>query len=203
MHRRRRSFALAAALFALAGCRSRESGQAQADSSQPRQQEPMAPPLRLTMGNGQMFDLAEQRGKVVAIFFGYTHCPDFCPTTMADFATVKRRLRERSDQVRFVFVTVDPKRDTPERAESYARGFDRSFIGLSGDSATLVELQRGFHVASFIEPDSSGGSNYTVGHSALVFVVGKNGRIVNTLLPGSGRAEWLYSTLNEAIGTGG
>ena len=186
----------------LAGCRGRGSEQPVADSSAAAV-EPMAPPLRLTMANGEVFDLAEQRGKkVVAIFFGYTHCPDFCPMTLADFASVKRRLRERADSVQFVFITVDPARDTPAIADRYAKGFDRSFIGLSGDSATLAGIQRGFSVASFIERDSVTGAvpeNYLVGHSALVFVVGKDGRIA-TLLPGDGRAEWLFNNLNAQLG---
>jgi protein SCO1/2 len=195
-----RLLVIAVALVVLAGCRARDSDQAGADSSAAAQ-EPVAPPLRLTRANGEVFDLAEQRGRVVAIFFGYTHCPDFCPTTLADFASVKRRLRERGDSVTFVFITVDPARDTPAIADRYAKGFDRDFIGLSGDSATLADVQRGFRVASFIERDSVTGQvpeDYLVGHSALVFVVSKDGRIA-TLLPGDGRAEWLFNNLNEQL----
>ena len=200
----RAAITLIAVAALLAGCKARESAQAAADSAVVSQ-EPLAPPLRLTMANGQLFDLAEQRGRVVAIFFGYTHCPDFCPTTLADFASVKRRLRERGDSVTFVFITVDPRRDTPAVADRYAKGFDRDFIGLSGDSATLADVQRGFGVASFIEKDSVTGrvpDDYLVGHSALVFVVAKDGRIA-TLLPGDGRAEWLFNNLNAQLGQGG
>jgi len=185
----------------LAGCgRGREP--ARPDSTATPTQP--APQLRLATADGSVFDLADQRGKVVAIFFGYTHCPDFCPTTMADFATVKRRLRERGDSVRFVFVTVDPNRDTPAVADRYAKGFDRSFVGLSGDSATLAEVQRSFHVASFIDTDSTGrvAENYLVGHSALVFVVGKDGALAQTVLPGAGRLEWLFNALTSALEPG-
>lgn len=195
----RAAVAIVAVAAMAAACKGR--GAEQSADSTTAAQEPMAPPLRLTQASGQVFDLAEQRGRVVAIFFGYTHCPDFCPTTLADFASVKRRLRERGDSVTFVFITVDPQRDTPEIADRYAKGFDRDFIGLSGDSATLADVQRGFHVASFIERDSVTGQvprDYLVGHSALVFVVSKDGRIA-TLLPGDGRAEWLFNNLNEQL----
>ena len=195
----RRTMLLAACL-AMTACKSREAQQqanAPADSAAAQ---PIAPPLRLTEASGQVFDLAEQRGKIVALFFGYTHCPDFCPTTMADFASVKRRLGTRADSVRFVFVTVDPKRDTPQRTEQYAHGFDRSFIGLSGDSAQLAEVQRGFHVASFIERDSTmPAADYAVGHSALVFLIDQTGHVANTILPGQGRADWLYNSIEQLL----
>lgn len=180
-----------------AGCKGREAGQGNAAPDSSHTAEQPAPALRLTMAGGQVFDLAEQRGKVVAVFFGYTHCPDFCPTTMADFASVKRRLGARADSVRFVFVTVDPKRDTPETTERYAHGFDRTFIGLSGDSAQLAEAQRTFHVASFIENDST--PDYAVGHSALVFLIDQTGHVANTILPGQGRADWLYNSIDELL----
>ena len=200
----RAAAAIVAVAVMAAACKGRGAEDSAADSGAVSQ-EPMAPPLRLAMANGQVFDLAEQRGRVVAIFFGYTHCPDFCPMTLADFASVKRRRRERGDSVTFVFITVDPQRDTPAIADRYAKGFDRDFIGLSGDSATLADVQRGFRVASFIERDSVTGQvpqDYLVGHSALVFVVSKDGRIA-TLLPGDGRAEWLFNNLSEQLGQRG
>jgi protein SCO1/2 len=184
----------------ITACKSREAQPQAGAPADSAAAQPLAPQLRLTMADGQVFDLAEQHGKVVALFFGYTHCPDFCPTTMADFASVKRRLGARADSVRFVFVTVDPKRDTPQRTEQYAHGFDRTFIGLSGDSAQLAEVQRGFHVASFIEQDSTTApGNYGVGHSALVFLIDQTGHVANTILPGSGRADWLYNSIEQLM----
>lgn len=190
---KRRLVLISLAAVAISACRKGEPAPA-ADPTQARQP---APQLRLTRADGQVFDLAEQRGKIVVVFFGYTHCPDYCPTTMADFKSVKRRLGMRAETVRFVFVSVDPARDTPERTQAYANGFDRSFIGLSGDSASLAGIQRDFHVASFIERDST--ADYTVGHSALVFIVGRDGQVASTILPGDGRAEWLLNSLNELL----
>ena len=84
------------------------------------------------MGAARQFHLAGQRGRVVLLFFGFTSCPDVCPTTLSDFKQVRQRLGKDADRVSFVFITVDPDRDTPERMAKYASGFDPSFIGLSG-----------------------------------------------------------------------
>ena len=85
------------------------------------------------MLHGVTFRLRDQMGKVVLLFFGYTHCPDVCPTTLADYKVVYNELGEFADQVRFVYITVDPERDTPEVIASYAKAFNPAFIGLSGD----------------------------------------------------------------------
>ena len=90
-----------------------------------------APPLRLVEHGGRAFDLAAERGKVVLLFFGYTHCPDICPTTLADWRRVHAALGADTSRVRFVFVTTDPERDTPEVAQQYARQFHPAIIGLS------------------------------------------------------------------------
>ena len=151
-----------------------------------------APPMRLAEHGGRVFDLAEQRGKVVLLFFGYTHCPDVCPTTLADWRRVKSQLGADTARVRFVFVTTDPARDTPEAARDYVRRFDPTFYGLSTDSATLAGLERAFMVRSFREPaaDSAasgatatpvtdahaGHEAYSVAHSTRTFVIDEAGR---------------------------
>jgi len=154
--------------------------------------------LRLLRSDGQVFDLAQERGNVVLLFFGYTHCPDLCPLTLADFVAVRRRLGPRAERVRFVFVTVDPERDTPERTMAYARQFDSTFIGLSGDSTTLAEIQRSFHVASWVTRDSAG--NVLVAHSASVFVVGGDGRLARVLPHSEADVDRLYAAVYEALG---
>jgi protein SCO1/2 len=168
--RPRRTLPATLLVLALAACQRGErfdprgGDQAQADWPRP------APALRLAQDDGAVFDLAGERGKAVVLFFGYTHCPDVCPTTMADFVSVKRDLGARADRVRWVFVSVDWGRDGPAEAMRYARAFDPSFIGLAGDSATLAPIMRGFQVAAFREPGASP-ETYTVAHSAQVFVV--------------------------------
>jgi protein SCO1/2 len=157
------------------------------------------PALRLTRSDGAVFDLGEQRGKVVVVFFGYTHCPDLCPLTLANFAWVRRRLGPRAALVRFVFVTVDPRRDSPAGAMAYARQFDSSFIGLSGDSATLAAAQRAFHVASWVTRDSAG--NVVVAHSASVFVVGRDGAVARVLAHDMADVDGLYAAVSRALGS--
>jgi protein SCO1/2 len=165
-------------------------------SAAPRSSGPV-PALRLARSDGAVFDLTEQRGRVVVVFFGYTHCPDLCPLTLANFAWVRRRLASRAAQVRFVFVTVDPGRDSPARAMAYARQFDSSFVGLSGDSATLAATQRAFHVASWVSRDSAG--TVLVAHSASVFVVGRDGALARVLSHDEADVDRLYAAVSEAL----
>ena len=157
------------------------------------------PVLQLRRSDGRVFDLAHERGNVVLIFFGYTHCPDICPVTLANFVWVRRRLGLRAERVRFVFVTVDPARDSPERAMAYARQFDSTFVGLSGDSTTLAEVERSFHVASWVSRDSAG--NVLVAHSASTFVVGGDGRLARVIPYSEADVDRLYAAVNETLGT--
>jgi protein SCO1/2 len=155
--------------------------------------------LRLPRSDGRVFDLAQERGNVVLLFFGYTHCPDICPLTLVNFVGVRRRLGHRAERVRFVFVTVDPGRDSPERAMAYVRQFDSTFVGLSGDSTTLAAVQRSFHVASWVTRDSAG--NVLVVHSASVFVVGRDGRLARVVPYSEAGVDRLYADVTEALGT--
>ena len=101
--------------------------------------EPATPayPIALNDANGDLFSLQAQQGKVVMIYFGYTNCPDLCPTTLSDFKKIRDSLSERADEIEFVMVTIDPERDTPERAAQYVSAFDPSFIGLSASETDL------------------------------------------------------------------
>ncbi|HXY20703.1 MAG TPA: SCO family protein [Gemmatimonadales bacterium] len=157
------------------------------------------PALRLRESNGRIFDLSQERGNVVVILFGYTHCPDICPLTLANFVSVRRRLGPRAEHVRFVFVTVDPGRDSPDGTMRYARQFDSTFVGLSGDSATLAAVQRSFHVASWVSRDSSG--NVLVAHSASVFVVGPDGGLARVVPHDEADVERISAAVEEALGT--
>ncbi len=135
-----------------------------------------APDITIADADGQLFDLSEQRGKVVLLFFGYTHCPDVCPTTLADWARVRAALGADADKVRFVFVSVDPDRDTPAVSHGYATQFDTSFIGLTADDATIDRLRSGLNIFAQAEQADSSGA-YGVAHSAQVFLVDRKGRL--------------------------
>ena len=119
------------------------------------------------------------------VFFGYTHCPDICPTTLADWKRAKAKLGSDGNRVRFLFVTVDPERDTPEVADRYAKQFDPSFIGVSGDSATTAGIMSAYGVRAVREP-APDSSTYTMGHSAYTFLVDSRGRIIAMYSMGMG-----------------
>jgi len=156
-----------------------------------------APPLVLTGADGARFDLGERQGDVVVLFFGYTHCPDVCPTVLADWARAKRMLGARADGIRFVFVSVDPERDTPEVAGRYAMQFDSSFVGLSGSPDLVERVKRDWGLAAYPEGDPRGGS-YTVAHPAAVFVVDRKGRL-RLLIPPGAAVEDLASDLRNLL----
>jgi protein SCO1 len=135
-----------------------------------------APPVVLQQPNGAKFSLADQQGSVVLLFFGYTHCPDICPTTLTDWKRLKTALGRDASRVRFVFISVDPARDDPATLQRYVKRFDPDFIAATSDSATLANVERSFHVTSAREETGSAGG-YAVTHPAQTFVVDKRGNL--------------------------
>ncbi len=130
----------------------------------------------LTEQDGSGFTLSEQQGKVVLIFFGYANCPDVCPTTLADFKRVHEALGDQADDVKFVFITVDPERDTPEIIANYVSAFNTDFVGLSGTEAELQPVWDAYYVVrNKIESDSALG--YLMEHSARVMVIDRQGNL--------------------------
>jgi len=130
--------------------------------------------FELEDAQGNTFSLNEQRGKVVLLFFGYTNCPDICPTTLADFKQIHTELGEGADKVIFVFITIDPKRDTPEKVGNYVTAFNLDFIGLSGTEEQLQPVWDGYYVYREIS-ESNSAAGYLVDHSARVYVIDKWG----------------------------
>lgn len=132
--------------------------------------------LALTDHHGKPRKLADFRGKMVALFFGYTHCPDVCPTTMDDMAKALKLLGDRRDQVQVLFVTLDPERDTQKVLAEYVPSFDASFIGLYGDMATTERVARDFKL--FYKKQQTGGkTGYTIDHGAGIYVFDKKGTL--------------------------
>lgn len=132
--------------------------------------------FRLTDHNGKTRTLGEFRGKVVVMFFGYTQCPDVCPTTMLEMKAVMQQLGADARRVQMLFVTVDPERDTQELLSSYVPAFDPSFIGLYGDLETTAKTAKEFRVFYQKQPGSTP-SNYTVDHTAGSYVFDPQGRV--------------------------
>jgi protein SCO1/2 len=132
--------------------------------------------LELTGQDGKPRGLADFRGKVVVLFFGYTHCPDICPTTLADTAAAMKKLGPDAARVQVLFVTVDPERDTPEILAKYVPAFDASFLGLYGDAAATQRAAKEFKIYYEKRPGGAPGA-YTVDHSGQSYVLDAQGRL--------------------------
>jgi len=140
--------------------------------------------FHLTDHAGKPRSLADFKGQVVMLFFGYTHCPDACPTTLAAMAQVRARLGADARRVQGLFVTVDPRRDTAQVLAQYVPAFDPSFLGLYADSTTTAALARELKFYySAQQADAQG--NYTVDHGAGVYVFDPRGRLRLMMRPGS------------------
>ena len=132
--------------------------------------------LSLTDHTGKPRHLEDFKGKVVALFFGYTHCPDVCPTTMADLAAAMKLMGSKSDEVQVLFVTVDPERDTQQVLAQFVPSFDKRFIGLYGTAEQTAETAKNFKVFYAKQADP-GKSGYSMDHSAGVYAFDKTGKV--------------------------
>jgi protein SCO1/2 len=130
----------------------------------------------LTAHTGERVRLSDWRGRWVALYFGYTFCPDVCPTTLAQLAQMRRRLGAEAANVQVIMVTVDPERDTPERLAAYVRAFDPSFVGLTGTPAEIaaVAAPLGVYVA---RQEVEGAAGYLVDHTASILLLDPQGRL--------------------------
>lgn len=126
---------------------------------------------------GRPISLADLRGKPSLIFFGFTSCPDVCPTTLAEFKRVKDGLGDSGDQVNYVFISVDPQRDTPEVLATYVGAFDPTFIGLQGDEATLRQIGRDYGLFYEVHSPAAGSDGYDVDHSSAAYLADGAGRL--------------------------
>lgn len=173
----------AAALLALAGC-------------QPAPQPPVfqatditgatfARDFRLADHNGRIRTLADFRGKVVAIFFGYTHCPDVCPTTLSDFAAALKQLGGDAARVQVIFVTLDPQRDTPDILKQFVPAFNPSFLGMYTDADTLVRLAKEYKVV-YQKTSVKAQDDYLIDHSAGTYIYDPAGHLRLLVPYGSG-----------------
>lgn len=137
---------------------------------------PYAREFALTDHMGAKRSLADFRGKATVVFFGFTQCPDVCPTTMSDLAEVRKRLGKLGDQVQVLFITIDPERDTAALLAQYVPAFDPSFIGLVGDAAQTAAVAKEFKVFYAKAAGRTAGS-YTMDHTAGSYVIDRDGRV--------------------------
>lgn len=132
--------------------------------------------LPLTDHNGQARSMKDFAGKVVVVFFGFTQCPDVCPTAMAELAEVKKALGKDGDRLQGLFVTVDPERDTPEVLKAYMANFDPSFLALRGTPEQLAAVAKDFKIY-YKKVEGKTPTSYTMDHSAGSYVYDPAGRL--------------------------
>ena len=130
----------------------------------------------LTDHNGKPRTIADFRGKLVFVFFGYTHCPDICPTTLSDMAGIMKSLGPDADKLQVLFITLDPERDTPEVMAGYVPAFHSGFLGLYGDRAATEKVARDFKIFQQRVPGPDGKS-YTIDHTAASYVFDTRGHL--------------------------
>ncbi|MCB2179953.1 SCO family protein [bacterium] len=139
-----------------------------------------APAIQLSASDGSTFNLEDQRGKIVLVFFGYTSCPDVCPSTLSDMKRVTETLGDQADQTQVVFVTVDPQRDTVEKLHSYLSLFNPKFLGLTGTEDDLSPVWADYGVYREIDTESQTAAGYLVNHSSRMYLINRDGDLVMT-----------------------
>jgi protein SCO1 len=152
----------------------------------------------LTETDGTAVTEQNYRGKWLVIYFGYTFCPDVCPTTMMQIAGALKALGPRADVVQGLFITVDPQRDTPGVLNEYLKSFDPRLVGLTGTPAQIAATARIFHV--FYERQDTDGGNYSYDHSAFIYLVDPDGKFAKAITSegGSKQIADAVSALMEA-----
>jgi protein SCO1 len=133
-------------------------------------------PFQLIDQNGEPFSDQNLKGKSFLVFFGFTHCPDVCPTTLFEISEIMRQLGSDADRTAALFITVDPERDTPAVLKDYLGSFDPHVRGLTGDAATLATVAKAYRV--YYKKVPLEGGDYTMDHTAIVYLMDKEGRFV-------------------------
>lgn len=153
--------------------------------------------FRLTDHNGQIRSLADFKGKAVAVFFGYVHCPDVCPTTLSDFSLALQQLGPLAERVQVIFVTVDPQRDTPDLLKQFVPAFNPGFLGMYTDAESLRLLANEYKVV-FQKSSVKAADDYLIDHSAGTYVYDPQGKI-RLLLPYGSSPEAIAQDLRTLL----
>jgi protein SCO1 len=134
-------------------------------------------PFRLVDQNGAAFSDQDLKGKTFLVFFGFTHCPDVCPSTLFETSEIMRKLGSDADRTAVLFITVDPERDTPESMKDYLASFDPHIRGLTGDPAAVAAVAKAYRV--YFKKVPLEGGDYTMDHTAIVYLMDKDGRFLS------------------------
>ena len=155
-------------------------------------------PFTLLDQTGKKRSLAEFKGKVVLIYFGYMFCPDICPTDLSNLAGLLKRLGKDSDQVQTIFITLDPARDTPELIGKYVQHFDKRILGLRGTEQQTKQVATQYK--TFYEKVSQNGNQYVIDHTAFTFIMNRAGKYLAFFPPGTS-PERMEVMVREALAT--
>jgi protein SCO1/2 len=153
--------------------------------------------LEMVDGSGAVRTLADYKGRIVVVFFGFTHCPDVCPTAMAQLAQTMALLKDEAKNVQVLMITVDPERDTPEKLDVYAKAFNPSFIGLSGSPAQVQKTAQSFKAFYSKEPGTSR-DDYTMNHSSSFYILDQKGE-ARVLINGNAPAEAIANDIKVLL----
>lgn len=155
----------------------------------------------LPASTGEDMSLSSLRGQYVLIFFGYSHCPDVCPTTLTDFRLIKEALGADARRVAFVFTSVDGQRDTPEALNAYVSRFDPTFIGLQGNDATLEQIAPDYGLSYVLHTDEADADgNYVVDHTTYRYLIDPQGRL-RALISTGATDDDIVSVIESMIAT--
>ena len=157
-------------------------------------------PFTLTASDGRTVTDQTYRGKWLLIYFGYTSCPDACPTALNNIGVALDRLGAETAVVQPIFITVDPKRDNREALAEYLKSFDPRIVALTGTADQIVTVVKEYRV--YVSAHSESGCDYLVDHSSLYYMMNPDGKFVNVMpgdLPGDDMADWLRDLTKHAV----
>lgn len=158
----------------------------------------LAPDFSLRASDGSEFKLSRYRGKVIVLGFGYTSCPDVCPTTLADLAQVRKTLGAAGKELQVVYVTVDPERDSVERLREYLAAFDPTFVGATGTPEQLAEVRKAYGIQISRKAVEGSRSAYLVHHSSFVYLIDREGKL-RALRPFGASVEDLANDIRTLV----
>jgi len=155
-------------------------------------------PFTLENGNGQAITDRSFRGKYMLVYFGYTYCPDVCPTTLNEMAGALDRLGPKAKRIQPLFITIDPERDTPAIVRQYAAAFTPQLMGLTGTQAEIVKVEQEYHVYAAKHVTGPGPNDYSMDHSSFLYLMGPDGRFIAPI-PTGDTAEELARKLDRLV----
>ena len=155
-------------------------------------------PFTLTDHTGKRVTEKDFLGKYMLVFFGFTHCPDICPSGLQVMSAALERLGDKAKDVVPVFITLDPERDTPEKIGEYVKSFDARFVGLTGSKEEVAAAAKAYRVYYQFVPDEKNKGEYTIDHAAIIYLMGKDGEFV-THIPHATSIDPIVAALSKAL----